>query len=258
MGTRVIDLNCDLGEIAGSPVDAAIMPLITSANIACGGHAGDAATMSRTLRLARDAGVSAGAHPGWPDREGFGRRTRPMTWRDVEALVCDQIAALARIAAAEGVRLRHVKAHGALYTAAARDGAIAAALAGAVRDADPSLVLFGAAGSEMLRAGAAAGLAVASEAFADRGYEADGSLTPRGIPCALIEDPGIVARRAVRMAAEGLVEASGGIEIAIRPATICVHGDTPGAVELAGAVRAALERAGLVLAPAAGGPHPLG
>ncbi|MEO8520910.1 MAG: 5-oxoprolinase subunit PxpA [Acidobacteriota bacterium] len=258
MDRRVIDLNCDLGEIAGSPVDAAVMPLITSANIACGGHAGDAETMRRTLRLARDAGVSAGAHPGWPDREGFGRRTLSMTPREVEAVVCDQIAALARIASAEGVRLRHVKAHGALYTAAARDAAIAAALAGAVRDADPSLVLFGAAGSEMLRAGAAAGLAVAAEAFADRGYEADGSLTPRAMPGAVIDDPGVVASRAVRLATEGRIEASGGIEIVIRPDTLCVHGDTPRAVELARAVRAALERAGLILAPAAGRSHPLG
>ncbi|MEP6593793.1 MAG: LamB/YcsF family protein, partial [Acidobacteriota bacterium] len=133
-----------------------------------------------------------------------------------------------------------------------------AALAGAVRDADPSLVLFGAAGSEMLRAGAAAGLVVAAEAFADRGYEADGSLTPRAMPGAVIDDPGVVASRAVRLAAEGRVEASGGIEIAIRPDTLCVHGDTPRAVELARAVRAALERAGLILAPAAGRSHPLG
>ncbi len=253
MPHRPIDLNCDLGELpAASALDAEIMRVITSANIACGGHAGDAATMRRTLRLAGAAGVAAGAHPGFPDREGFGRRVVPMAAPDVGATVATQISALAEIAASEGVRLRHVKPHGALYTVAARDAELADALAGAVRAADPSLVLFGPAGSEILRAGTAAGLTTAAEAFADRAYERDGSLTPRSQPGAVIDDVSVVAARAVRMAVEGIVAASGGAEIVIRADTICVHGDTPGAVALARAVRTALEAAGLVLAPVQG------
>ncbi len=248
-----IDLNADLGELPPeTSVDAAMMAVITSANIACGVHAGDAAIMRRTVRLARDRGVAIGAHPGWPDREGFGRRPVRMDPADVFEAVRAQVAALTAIAAAERVRLGHVKAHGILYTTAARERGVAEALARAVCDADPALALFGPPGSAILAAGAAVGLVPVAEGFADRAYEADGSLTPRSRPGAVIEDPAAVAARAVRIAVDGVVAASGGVEIAIRADTICVHGDTPGAVAMARAVRAALEAAGLTVAPFAG------
>lgn len=248
-----IDLNADLGELPPeTSVDAAMMAVITSANIACGVHAGDAAIMRRTVRLARDRGVAIGAHPGWPDRQGFGRRPMRMDPDEVFEMVLAQVAALTAIAAAERVRLGHVKAHGILYTTAARDRGVADALARAVCDADPALALFGPPRSAILAAGAAAGLVTVVEAFADRAYEADGSLTPRSRPGAVIQDPAVVAARAVRMVVDGVVAASGGVELAIRADTICIHGDTPGAVAMARAVRAALEAAGLTVAPFAG------
>ena len=243
---RVIDLNCDLGEAPGpSGIDASVMPAITSANIACGFHAGDPVIMARTVRLAQEAGVACGAHPGFADREGFGRREQPATADEVEAMVLYQIGALAAIASREGVRLRHVKAHGALYAMTAREAALAAAFARAVRAADASLVLIGPPGSAILRAASGAGLPSAAEGFADRSYERDGTLTPRSRPGAVIHDAGLAAARAVRMAVEGIVVASDGTAIEMEVDTICLHGDTPGAVDLARAVRTALERAGL-------------
>ncbi len=248
---RTIDLNCDVGESsAGCPnaPDAAAMASITSANVACGLHAGDPTLMRRTVRLARDAGVAVGAHPGLSDRAGFGRVEARVSPEEVEDLVLYQIGALAAIAASEGVPLRHVKAHGALYNMAARDRALADALARGVRAFDPSLVLFGMAGSAMLSAGAAARLSVAAEGFADRTYEPDGSLTPRSRAGAILHDPDVVVPRAVRMVLDGAVVATDGSEMCLRIDTLCIHGDTPGSGELATAVRLGLERAGISVA----------
>jgi 5-oxoprolinase (ATP-hydrolysing) subunit A len=248
---RRLDLNCDLGESFGAftiGADPEMMATITSASIACGFHAGDPAVMRRTVKLASEAGVAIGAHPGLPDLVGFGRREMRVSPQEVEDMVLYQVGALAAMASAEGVALQHVKAHGALYTMASRDRALAEAIARATRAVDPSLILFGPAGSELLRAASAAGLTTAAEGFADRTYEPDGSLTPRAHAHALLQDAGSVVRRAVRMATEDRVVTTDGSEIALRMDTICVHGDTPGALELARALRAALERAGVTFA----------
>ena len=252
MGT--IDLNCDMGESFGAytiGADDEVMRSITSANVACGYHGGDPAVMRRTVQLARDAGVSVGAHPGLPDLAGFGRREMRVTPQEVEDMVLYQVGALAAIAAAEGVRLRHVKAHGALYNMAARDRGLARAIASAVRAFDRTLILFVLPASELERAGREAGLEVALEGFADRAYERDGSLSPRSRAGSVIHDPEEVVRRAVRMAAGGGVTATDGSEIALRPDTICTHGDTPGANELTRLLRAGLEREGIAVAPVA-------
>lgn len=230
--------------------DAEIMPHVSSANIACGGHAGDAAVMRRTLRLASEHDVACGAHPGFADLAGFGRREIPIRPTDAADLVLCQIGALDAIARSEGVKLRHVKAHGALYNMAARDRALAEAIAVAVVQFDRTLVFFGLAGSGMLDAGRAAGLTVAAEGFADRAYEADGSLTPRSIPGSVIHDVDAVVRRAVRMVREARVTARNGADVPLKVDTICVHGDTPGAASLAQALRGGLADAGVRVAPA--------
>lgn len=245
-----VDLNCDLGESFGTWTlgqDAEVMASITSANIACGYHAGDPDVMRRTVRLAREAGVAVGAHPGLPDLAGFGRRDMRVRPDEVTGMVLYQLGALAAIARAEGVDLRHVKPHGALYNMAARDRALAAAIAEAVRVFDSALVLFGLAGSALVAAGEATGLRVASEVFADRSYQRDGSLAPRGTPGAIIDDASMVAARAVEMARDGCVTASTGERVILRADTICVHGDTPGAAALACRLRAALEAAGIAV-----------
>ncbi len=247
-----IDLNCDMGESFGAytiGADAEVMRSISSANVACGFHGGDPAVMRRTVRLAREAGVSVGAHPGFPDLAGFGRREMRLAPQEVEDMVLYQLGALAGIAAAEGVRLRHVKAHGALYNMAARDRALADAIARAVRAFDASLTLFVLPASELQRAGEAAGLHVALEGFADRSYDPDGSLTPRSRPGAVIHDPQEVVGRAVRMAKGGGVTATDGSQVPLRVDTICTHGDTRGASELTRLLRAGLEREGLTVAP---------
>ena len=247
-----VDLNCDMGESFGRwelGADAAVMPHISSANIACGGHAGDPAVMRRTIRLAVQHGVACGAHPGFADLAGFGRREIPTTAGEAGDLVLYQLGALAAIAAAEGVRLRHVKPHGALYNMAARDRTLANAIAAAIASFDRSLVLFGLAGSVMLEAGRQAGLEVAAEGFADRAYEADGSLTGRSLPGAVIHDVADVVSRATRMVREGRVRARDGSDIALHVDTLCVHGDTPGADRLAASLRSGLEAAGVRVAP---------
>ena len=252
MSDQRIDLNCDMGESFGAfsiGADAEVMAHISSANVACGYHGGDPGVIRRTVRLAREAGVSVGAHPGFPDLAGFGRREMRLSPTEVEDMVLYQIGALAAIARSEGVGLRHVKAHGALYNMAARDGALADAIARATRAFDPALVLFGLPGSELLRAGREAGLAVAAEGFADRAYEPDGSLTPRSRFGSVIHDPQIVVARAVRMVTEGHVTATDGSEITMEVDTLCTHGDTPGAHELTRLLRAGLERAGVTIAP---------
>ena len=244
-----IDLNADLGESdrgAESP-DAGLMAAITSANIACGFHAGDPGTMRATVALAVEHGVAIGAHPSFADRDGFGRREIAASPSEVENLVAYQVGALAGIAAAAGARVRHVKPHGALYNMAARDRRLADAIVRAVLSVDRSLVLFGLSGSELVRAGQDAGVRTASEGFADRGYQRDGSLAPRGSAGAVIDDADAVAARAVAITRERAVIALDGTRVPLTLDTICLHGDTPGAVTIATRVRRALEDAGIAV-----------
>ena len=243
-----IDLNSDLGESFGPwPMgdDAALMDSITSANVACGFHAGDPGAMRQTIALARERGVAIGAHPGFQDLVGFGRREMKATATEVEDLVLYQVSALAGMALTQGVRLQHVKPHGALYNMACRDRVLADAIAKAVASFDRSLILFGLPDSELLRAGKAAGLATAAEVFADRAYDADGSLTSRTKPGSVIHDRQAVVERAIRMVKERQVVATDGSTIALKADTICLHGDTQGAANLARAVRQGLQSAGV-------------
>ena len=247
-----IDLNCDMGEGFGAwrmGEDAALLQHVTSANIACGFHAGDPATMHRTVRAAIEKRVAVGAHPSLPDLQGFGRRIMAITPDEAYAIVVYQIGALDGIARACGGRLSHVKAHGALYNMAAKDGSLADAIASAVRDVDRSLVLFGLSGSELIRAAEDAGLAAAAEVFADRTYQDDGSLTPRGRPDAMIEDVEASIAQVRRMVLEGTVRSLGGKEVPVRADTLCIHGDQPGALAFARRIRDALEQAGVEVAP---------
>jgi UPF0271 protein len=235
---RSIDLNCDLGEGAGH--DHALMPLVTSANIACGAHAGNVATMRATVALALRHGVSIGAHPGYADPEHFGRREVALPRDELGLLVARQVAALCGLGP-----VRHVKPHGALYNLAARDPAIAKTIATAVHAVDSSLVLFGLAGSELIRAGRACGLRVAEEVFADRSYRADGSLTPRAESNALITDANAAVWQVLRMVKEGVVRATDGTDVPITADTVCLHGDGPHAVSFARTLRQRLETEGI-------------
>jgi UPF0271 protein len=250
--TPLIDLNSDIGESFGRwslGNDAELMRRITSANIACGYHAGDPRVMRETVRMAKAAGVAIGAHPGFPDLVGFGRREISATPREVEDFVVYQVGALTAIAATEGVRLQHVKPHGALYNMAVRDRGLAEAIARAVVTFDANLILFALPGSELARAAETAGLRVATEGFADRAYQADGSLTPRDRRGAVIDDVDQVVARAVVMARDGVVVSIDGHEVPMRVNTICTHGDTPGSHNLTRALREGLERAGLAIRP---------
>lgn len=229
----IIDLNSDMGEGVGA--DAELLAVVSSANVACGAHAGDASVMRRTVRAAKQAGVAVGAHPGFPDRDGFGRREIHLTAPAIEASVIDQIEALNGIAASEGVVLAHVKPHGALYNMAAKDQAMADAIARAIAAVDATLVMVGLPGSALERAAARAGLTFAAEGFADRAYEADGTLTPRSKAGALITDPAAAAEGALRLAREGRVR------------TICVHSDTPDAAAIAASVRRAFDDEGFTV-----------
>jgi 5-oxoprolinase (ATP-hydrolysing) subunit A len=247
-----IDLNADLGESFGPwPMgqDEALMPSITSANIACGYHAGDPSVMRRTIALAKRSGVAIGAHPGFPDLVGFGRRDIQATPEEIEDFVLYQVSAAAGMAAALGARLQHVKAHGALYNMAARSRPLADAIARAVAAFDPRLILFGLPNSELVRAGQAAGLPVAAEAFADRAYEPDGSLASRRLAGSVIHDAAVVVTRAVRIVQRQEVMATNGATIPIVADTLCLHGDTPGSAALARQIRVALEEAGIRVAP---------
>ena len=239
-----IDLNADVGELPEG--DAELIPLVTSVNVAAGFHAGDAATIERTCALAARGGSAIGAHPGYPDREGFGRRPMAMSAADIESMVLYQVAAVAAFARDAGADLRHVKAHGALYNLAAVDGAVADAVARAVRRYSAGLILVGLAGSALIASGRDAGLAVAEEAFADRAYEADGSLRSRALPGAVLDAPEAAAAQALDIV-YGRLTAYDGSPLAIRADTLCVHGDLPGAAARAAAVRAALEQAGVEL-----------
>jgi 5-oxoprolinase (ATP-hydrolysing) subunit A len=247
MPDRTVDLNADLGEGCGD--DATLVGLVTSANVACGFHAGDPTIMQATVHAAVRAGVAVGAHPGYPDPRGFGRRDLAATPAEITADVLYQIGALQAICRAAGTRVRYVKPHGALYNRAAADAKAARAIADAVRQADPSLVLLGLAGSLMIDAAREAGIAAAGEAFADRAYAADGSLVSRNVPGSVITDPATVAARAVRMMTDGTVDVLGGGTLRVHAASLCVHGDTPGALAIARAVRQALAEKGYALAP---------
>ena len=244
-----IDLNADVGESFGPwpmGADDELIPLVSSVNVACGAHAGDAATILRTVGLAVRHGVAIGAHPGYPDLEGFGRRDIDMTPSDLGASIIVQIGAIQAAARVVGATVRHVKPHGALYNRAARDPDLAATIAAAVRDLDPGLVLVGLAGSASIAAAREAGLAVAEEAFADRRYEPDGSLRSRRLDGALLA-PSDAAAQAVSIARDGHVTATDGSEIQVAADTICVHGDSPQAVAVGRAVHAALRAAGIGL-----------
>ncbi|HUG47021.1 MAG TPA: 5-oxoprolinase subunit PxpA [Candidatus Limnocylindria bacterium] len=247
-----IDLNSDVGESYGAWVmgqDEALIPMVTSVNIACGSHAGDPTIMARTVALAAEHGATVGAHPGYPDREGFGRRDISLSTEQLEVSILYQLGALYAFCRDADVRLRHVKPHGALYNRAARDTAVARAVARAVRRFDSSLTLVGLAGSALLDAGRAEGLRVAAEAFADRAYEPDGTLRSRRHADAVLPDPESAAEQAVSIVVLGRAVAANGSNVDIRADTLCIHGDTPGAPEYARAVRNALQAAGVELAP---------
>jgi UPF0271 protein len=231
--------------------DAALIPLVTSVNIACGFHAGDPVGIRATIRLALASGATLGAHPGYPDLVGFGRRAMAMSPADLEASVLYQVAAVSGIARAEGGVLRHVKPHGALYHRVAADGAAAVAFATAVARLDRSLVVVAPPGAELLRAAEDLGLRTLVEGFADRVYEPDGRLRSRDLPGAIHDDPSVAAAQAVSIARDGMVTTADGSRVAMAAGTLCIHGDTPGAPRIAGAVRRALADAGIeVRAPA--------
>ena len=239
MSQMKIDLNCDMGESFGRYVlgnDEALIPLITSANIACGFHAGDPLVMEATVRLAARFGVGVGAHPGHPDLQGFGRRNLDLSPEEAEAFVLYQVGALAGFARAAGVELAHVKPHGALYNQAAKDRPLAEAIARGVVRFSKNLILVGLAGSALTAAGAEAGLRVANEGFPDRAYNADGSLRPRRLPGAVLESPSEAAAQAVKMVSEGIRFG----ETRVQVQTLCIHGDNPAALAIAQAVRGAL------------------
>ncbi|MGD0635338.1 MAG: 5-oxoprolinase subunit PxpA [Beijerinckiaceae bacterium] len=247
-----IDLNCDCGEGFGPYTlgdDAAMFEIVTSANVACGFHAGDPNIMTKTFQAALAKGVAVGAHPGFPDLAGFGRRRLPFSTSEIERLVAYQIGAAQALAALAGHRLTHVKPHGALSNMATEDAATARAIARAVRAADRSLIFLAIAGTPLEHEGEAAGLQVAREIFADRGYDDSGLLAPRSQQGAVLHDPEAAGRRAAVMVREGAVIALSGKRIPVGIDSICVHGDTPDAVALAQAVRASLEAAGLTLRP---------
>jgi UPF0271 protein len=247
-----IDLNSDVGESFGPyrlGETEGVMPYLTSANIACGFHAGDPRVMRRTVELAKASGVGVGAHVGYPDLVGFGRRRLSLAPEEIATDVLYQVGALWAFARAAGVRLRHVKAHGALYNQAERDPAVAEALVEGVRRIGLELTLVAPPGSAMSQAAARRGMPVAREGFADRAYVADGTLAPRSAPGSVISDPATVARRAVRLVTEGRVETLDGADLRLEVDSLCIHGDTPGATEIARAVRGALEEAGVTLAP---------
>jgi len=252
---KTIDLNCDMGELPEavlSGAQAALMRYITSANIACGGHAGDEETMRATIAQARQHGVAIGAHPSYPDRENFGRVSLELSWGEIAHAVFEQVSALEEVARVLGATITHVKPHGALYNDAVRNREVAQGIAEGVARWSYDVVLVGLARSCMLEVFREAEFAVAAEAFVDRRYEPDGSLRARRYPDALIEEPDEAARQAVDIVERGHVVAWDGTLVPIRAETLCIHGDSPGALEIARAMRAALEGHGVRVAPLAG------
>lgn len=249
---RQIDLNADCGEGFGAYTlgdDAALLRSVSSANIACGFHAGDPSTLARTVTLAAELGVALGAHPGLPDLVGFGRRRMDVTAAEVRDLVTYQVGALAGFAARQGQKLRHVKPHGVLYWMAEEDTEIAKAIGQAVQEWDAALVLVGLSGGGLVRAGQAQGLQTASEIFADRAYLPDGTLAPRSGSNAVLHDLDAVAARITLWAREGVLTAANGSALRVEADTICIHSDSPSAPAIAARVRAALEAAGYTVQP---------
>ncbi len=243
-----IDFNCDMGESFGAYTmgnDLAILDYVNSANIACGFHAGDPPTIHKTVQAAIAKGVAVGAHPGLPDLQGFGRRNMAVSAAEAYDMVVYQIGAVAAFAQASGGRLAHVKAHGALYTMAAKDPRLAEAIAKAVRDFDSKLILFALSGSAMIDAAEAIGLRAAAEVFADRTYQDDGTLTPRSQPHAMIEDEDASIAQVKRMVTEGVVRSASGKDVRVRADTLCIHGDQPHALAFAKRIRAELTRVGV-------------
>lgn len=247
-----IDINCDLGEMTGpgkKSIDEAIMPFITSANIACGLHAGDPLTMEKTVLMAKKHGVAIGAHPGYPDREGFGRNPMPLTEDELRAIILFQVRALKTISEALGEKFNHVKCHGALYNKAATDREMSMVIAKAVKDVDSSLILVGLSGSEMIKAAEVTGLQAASEVFADRAYNDDGTLVSRQLPGAVLNDSAMIIERAVSMVILKKVRSITGKIIPIKPETICIHGDNPAAPRFAESLLTAFRNAGIEVKP---------
>lgn len=244
-----IDFNADIGEGCGD--DAAIIPLLSSASIACGGHAGDSASMAAAVAHCVEHGVAIGAHPSWEDREGFGRQRVDAPMDQLQSMLQRQIRALAAVAGSAGARLAHVKPHGALYNQAAEDAGVARAIAEEVASIDPGLRLYALAGSELAAAGRAAGLSVVEEVFAERAYLDDGRLVPRGEPGAVIGTLEAAVAQTLQMLREGTVTSVDGQTVPIRPQTLCLHGDRPDAARFARGLRQAIEAAGFVVrAPA--------
>lgn len=248
MSVLKVDLNCDLGESFGvykTGNDEEVIPLVSSVNIACGFHAGDPSVMKRTVKLALANGVAIGAHPGLPDLSGFGRRPMAVSPEEVFDMVLYQIGALGAFVQAEGANLQHVKPHGALYNMAAVDGSLAQAIAEAIYKFNPELILFGLAGSKLVEAGERIGMRTAHEVFADRTYQQDGTLSPRGEEGALIKDEQLAATQVLRMVKQGKVRDSLGHDIAIKADTICIHGDAPHATSFAQRIRQSLMAEGI-------------
>ena len=246
-----IDINCDMGESYGAwkmGADAEVMPYITSANIACGFHAGDPATIRTTVKLALDHGVAIGAHPSLPDLQGFGRRVMKISPQDMYDLVLYQAGAVEAFARAAGTKLHHVKCHGALYNMAANDEGLADAMARAVRDLGSDVMLYALSGSKNFSIAREMGIRVAGEVFADRGYADDGTLAPRGKPGAMIEDADVAAERALAMVEKGYVTTLSGKRVPVSADTLCLHGDQPGAVTFAKAIRKVFAEHGIIVA----------
>ena len=243
----VVDLNADLGEGAGH--DDELLELVTSANIACGFHAGDADSMRQSIETARAKNVAVGAHPSLFDRENFGRKEMPVKPEDVFEAVFYQLGVFQAIAEAAGAHVNHVKPHGALYNMAVRDQDLSGAIGRAIAKADPGLILFSPQNSALARAGQTNGLQIAHEVFADRNYLSNGQLVPRTRPDALLHDPAVAAPRVVRMLREGKVRSIDGVDVDVRAETICLHGDNPEAVDFARILRSHLEKEGVKLSP---------
>jgi len=249
---KKVDLNCDLGESFGAykiGLDGEVIPYISSANIACGFHASDPVVMAHTVAMAKEHGCSVGAHPGFPDLMGFGRRQMQITPEEAKDYIIYQVGALAAFCRSQGIRMHHVKPHGALYNMAAVDYSLARAVCEGIYVVDPELVLLGLAGSELLKAAADTGLQYASEVFADRAYNEDGTLVSRKLPGAVITDEALAVQRVLRMVNEQKVTSITGKDITIRPDSICVHGDNQKALQFVQKIRDALIKEQIEIKP---------
>lgn len=252
MAVKYVDLNSDIGESFGVynlGMDSDVLKYVSSANIACGWHAGDPLVMEKTVRKAVKNQVGIGAHPGFPDLMGFGRREMKITPEEAKAYVIYQVGALAAFATAAGTHLQHVKPHGAFFNMAAKDALLAEAIAQGIKAVDSRLILMGLAGSELVKAGQIVGLKVASEVFADRDYNADGTLVPRNQPGAMVEDAALAVQRVIRMVTEGRVQAVTGEDLTLQADSICVHGDSPQALSFVLEIRKGFEEAGIQIQP---------